>query len=110
MKSNGANEAKFKDKIVIDGNTVLELGVENMLYEEKKLDFKSKWSVKEDNIRIQNKFNRLEKNGREKHVNDIVFDPLEALKKPELRLAIMQDTNPGKVFNFCNLFIYKIGF
>ena len=97
MEGKKSDLASFADKIVIDGNTVLELGLENMLYEDREFDFKSKWSVKEDKIRIQNKFNRLEKNGREKNVNDIVFDPLLALKRPELRLAIMQDTNPGKI-------------
>ena len=86
----------FKDKVVIDGKTVLEIPIENILHEDVKLDFKSKWSSRENNVRVQSRFNRLDNNKSRMNANDIVFDPIKAMMNPQLKLAICQDTNPGK--------------
>lgn len=93
MKSESA--ANFKDKVVIDGKTVLEIPIENILHEDVKLDFKSKWSSRQDNIRIQSRFNRLDNNKSRMNANDIVFDPIKAMMNPQARLAICEDPNPG---------------
>jgi hypothetical protein len=85
----------FKDKVIIDGKTVLEIPIENILHEDVKLDFKSKWSSREDNIRIQSRFNRLDNNKSQMNANDIVFDPIKAMMNPQMKLAICADPNPG---------------
>lgn len=94
MTENNSTTPNFKDKVVIDGKTILEIPIENMLYEDKPLEFKSKWSMKEDNIRIKSKFNRLDNKTNHMNANDIVFDPLKAMMKPEMKLAICADTDP----------------
>ena len=86
----------FTEKIVIDGKTILEIPIENILYEEKKIEFKSKWSAKDIKIRVQNKFNRLNDGISRANANDIVFDPIKAMMNPQMKLAICEDTNPGK--------------
>ena len=86
----------FKDKVVIDGKTVLEIPIENILHEDVKIDFQSKWSSRENNVRVQSRFNRLDNNKSRMNTNDIVFDPIKAMMNPQMKLAICADTNPGK--------------
>ncbi len=90
-----AASKNFKDKVVIDGKTVLEIPIENILHEDVKVSFKSKWSSREDNIRVQSRFNRLDNNKSRMNANDIVFDPIKAMMNPQVKLAICADPNPG---------------
>jgi hypothetical protein len=100
----------FKDKIVIDGKTVLELPIEHILHEDVPTVFKSKWSSREDNIRVQSRFNRLDNNKSRMNANDIVFDPIKAMMNPQIKLAITADPNPRKfflLFIFLSLYLLK---
>ena len=76
----------FKDEIIIDGKKVLDIPIENMFYEEKTFEFKSKWTDPEIRKKPQTADVKLTREGLNKA--NMVFDPLKAIVHSEPKLAI----------------------
>lgn len=78
----------FEDQIIINGKKILEIPLENIFYQEKKLEYQTNWSDLIPKKKLLSKNIKLTTEGV--NSNDIIFDPLKAIGYSQDKLLSIQ--------------------